>query len=117
MRQPAVTDESSAPFAVLPCDEVIPSTALTGGHDAQLFPCLWFDGKAEEAAKFYTSLLPDSSVDKVWHSPADTPSGPAGMVLTIDFTLNGQQNSSSEVVETTLLEEEKVDGIPEQRHD
>jgi predicted 3-demethylubiquinone-9 3-methyltransferase (glyoxalase superfamily) len=54
------------------------------------FPCLWFDGKAEEAAKFYTSLLPDSSVDKVWRSPADTPSGPAGMVLTVDFTLNGQ---------------------------
>jgi predicted 3-demethylubiquinone-9 3-methyltransferase (glyoxalase superfamily) len=54
------------------------------------FPCLWFDGKAEEAARFYTSLLPDSSVDKVWRSPADTPSGPAGMVLTVDFTLNGQ---------------------------
>jgi predicted 3-demethylubiquinone-9 3-methyltransferase (glyoxalase superfamily) len=30
-------------------------------------------------------------VDKVWGSPADTPSGPAGMVLTVDFTLNGQQ--------------------------
>ena len=55
------------------------------------FPCLWFDGKAEEAAKFYTSLLPDSRVDKSWRSPADTPSGPAGMVLTVDFTLNGQQ--------------------------
>lgn len=54
------------------------------------FPCLWFDGKAEEAAEFYTSLLPDSRVDKVWRSPADTPSGPAGMVLTVDFTLNGQ---------------------------
>jgi predicted 3-demethylubiquinone-9 3-methyltransferase (glyoxalase superfamily) len=55
------------------------------------FPCLWFDGKAEEAAEFYTSLLPDSRVDKVWRSPADTPSGPAGMVLTVDFTLNGRQ--------------------------
>ena len=54
------------------------------------FPCLWFDGKAEEAARFYTSLLPDSSVDNVWRSPADTPSGPAGMVLTVDFTLNCQ---------------------------
>jgi predicted 3-demethylubiquinone-9 3-methyltransferase (glyoxalase superfamily) len=54
------------------------------------FPCLWFDGKAEEAAKFYTSLLPESRVDKVWRSPADTPSGPAGMVLTVDFTLDGQ---------------------------
>ena len=55
------------------------------------FPCLWFDGKAEEAADFYTSLLPDSSIEKVWRSPAETPSGPAGMVLTVDFTLAGQR--------------------------
>ncbi|MEO8246937.1 MAG: VOC family protein [Chloroflexota bacterium] len=51
--------------------------------------CLWFDGKAEEAAEFYSALLPDSHVDRVWRSPADTPSGPAGMVLTVDFTLLG----------------------------
>jgi predicted 3-demethylubiquinone-9 3-methyltransferase (glyoxalase superfamily) len=56
-----------------------------------LYPCLWFDGKAEEAAQFYTSLIPDSHVDRVWQSPADTPSGPAGMVLTVDFTLAGQR--------------------------
>jgi len=54
-------------------------------------PCLWFDGQAEEAAEFYTSLLPDSRVGKAWRSPAETPSGPAGMVLTVDFTLNGQE--------------------------
>ena len=54
------------------------------------YPCLWFDGKAEEAAELYTSLLPDSRVEKVWRSPAETPSGPAGMVLTVDFILNGQ---------------------------
>lgn len=58
---------------------------------AKVFPCLWFDGQAEEAANFYVSLLPDSHVDKVWRSPAETPSGPAGMVLTVDFTLAGQQ--------------------------
>ncbi len=56
----------------------------------KLYPCLWFDGQAEEAARFYASLLPDSHVDNVWHSPAETPSGPAGMVLTVDFTLFGQ---------------------------
>jgi predicted 3-demethylubiquinone-9 3-methyltransferase (glyoxalase superfamily) len=56
-----------------------------------LYPCLWFDGNAEEAAEFYTSLLPDSHVDKVSRSPADTPSGPAGMVMTVDFTLAGQR--------------------------
>ena len=57
----------------------------------KVYPCLWFDGQAEEAASFYTTLLPDSRIDKVWRSPADTPSGPAGMVLLVDFTLAGQQ--------------------------
>ena len=58
---------------------------------AKITPCLWFDGQAEEAAQFYETLLPDSHVDNVWRSPADTPSGPAGMVLLVDFTLAGQQ--------------------------
>jgi predicted 3-demethylubiquinone-9 3-methyltransferase (glyoxalase superfamily) len=57
---------------------------------AKITPCLWFERDAEEAAKFYTSLLPNSRVGKVWHSPADTPSGPAGSVLLVDFTLAGQ---------------------------
>jgi predicted 3-demethylubiquinone-9 3-methyltransferase (glyoxalase superfamily) len=57
---------------------------------AKITPCLWFDGKAEEAAEFYVTLLPDSHVDKVWHSPSETPSGPEGMVLTVEFTLAGQ---------------------------
>ncbi len=55
----------------------------------KVYTCLWFDGNAEEAADFYVSLLPDSRVDKVWRSPAETPSGPAGMVLLVDFTLGG----------------------------
>jgi predicted 3-demethylubiquinone-9 3-methyltransferase (glyoxalase superfamily) len=55
------------------------------------YPCLWFDGDAEEAARFYTSLLHDSHIDRVWRSPAETPSGPAGMVLTVDFTVAGQR--------------------------
>jgi predicted 3-demethylubiquinone-9 3-methyltransferase (glyoxalase superfamily) len=57
----------------------------------KVYTCLWFDGQAEEAANFYISLLPDSRIDKVWHSPADTPSGPAGMILLVDFTLAGQK--------------------------
>ena len=57
----------------------------------KVFPCLWFDGKAEEAANFYVGLIPDSRIDKVWKSPAETPSGPEGMVLTVDFTVGGQQ--------------------------
>ena len=57
----------------------------------ELYPCLWFDGQAEEAANLYVTLLPDSHVDKVWRTPADTPSGPAGTVLTVDFTLAGNK--------------------------
>jgi predicted 3-demethylubiquinone-9 3-methyltransferase (glyoxalase superfamily) len=37
------------------------------------------------------TLLPNSHVDNVWWSPAETPAGPAGMVLTVDFTVAGQQ--------------------------
>ena len=51
-------------------------------------PCLWFGGDAEEAANFYVSLQPDSRIDGVFRAPADTPSGPAGTVLTVEFTLN-----------------------------
>jgi predicted 3-demethylubiquinone-9 3-methyltransferase (glyoxalase superfamily) len=54
-------------------------------------PCLWFDGQAEQAASYYVSLLPDSRIDRVVRSPADTPSGPAGMVLLVEFTLAGSR--------------------------
>ncbi len=57
---------------------------------SKISPCLWFDGKAEEAANFYTSLLPDSRVDKVVRAPSDYPSGKAGDVLVVEFTLAGQ---------------------------
>lgn len=57
----------------------------------KISPCLWFDGNAEEAAAFYTSLLPGSRIDEVVRSPADTPSGKAGSVLTVTFTLAGQR--------------------------
>lgn len=55
-----------------------------------LFPCLWFDGKAEEAAAFYTSLIPNSRIDAVNRAPADFPSGKKGDVLTVQFTLDGK---------------------------
>ncbi|HEY1431120.1 MAG TPA: VOC family protein [Stellaceae bacterium] len=53
-------------------------------------PCLWFDGKAEEAAHFYASLFPDSHVDAVHRAPGDYPSGKAGDVLMVEFTLMGR---------------------------
>ena len=54
-------------------------------------PCLWFDGQAEQAASFYVSLLPGSRIDRVIRSPADTPSGPSGTVLAVEFTLAGNK--------------------------
>jgi predicted 3-demethylubiquinone-9 3-methyltransferase (glyoxalase superfamily) len=55
------------------------------------YPCLWFDNHAEEAARFYTRVFPDSRIESVDRAPADTPSGPKGMVLTVNFTLSGQR--------------------------
>jgi predicted 3-demethylubiquinone-9 3-methyltransferase (glyoxalase superfamily) len=54
-------------------------------------PFLWFDGTAEEAARFYTSTFPDSRIDNVDRSPADNPSVKEGAVLTVSFTLAGQR--------------------------
>jgi predicted 3-demethylubiquinone-9 3-methyltransferase (glyoxalase superfamily) len=57
----------------------------------KVYPCLWFDKNAEEAARFYVSVLPDSRIDGVYRSPADNPSGKEGDVLIVDFTVAGQK--------------------------
>ena len=57
---------------------------------SKITPCLWFDGRAEEAANFYASILPDSRVDAVHRAPGDYPSGKAGDALLVEFTLMGQ---------------------------
>ena len=57
---------------------------------SKLNPCLWYTDKAEEAAAFYASVLPNSKVDSVTALPADSPSGPAGSVKVVEFTLMGQ---------------------------
>lgn len=51
--------------------------------------CLWYDGDAEDAAHFYATTFPDSSVDAVHLAPGDYPSGKEGDVLTVEFTLMG----------------------------
>jgi predicted 3-demethylubiquinone-9 3-methyltransferase (glyoxalase superfamily) len=58
---------------------------------SKIVPHLWFSDKAVEAANFYVSLFSDSRVDSVTPIPADTPSGPAGSVQVVEFTLAGQQ--------------------------
>ncbi len=56
----------------------------------RITPCLWFDGNAEEAARFYASVFPDSRVDNLIESPADNPSTRRGEVVVVEFTLLGQ---------------------------
>jgi predicted 3-demethylubiquinone-9 3-methyltransferase (glyoxalase superfamily) len=51
--------------------------------------CLWFDKEAEEAARFYASVFPDSKVTGVHKAPGDFPGGKEGTVLTVDFTVCG----------------------------
>ena len=51
--------------------------------------CLWYDGTAEEAARFYARTFPDSAVTAVHHAPGDYPDGKQGQVLTVEFTVVG----------------------------
>ena len=58
---------------------------------SKVSPCLWYNGEAEEAAKFYVSLLPDSKIETVQRNTVDSPAGKAGSVLVVEFTLAGQR--------------------------
>ena len=51
--------------------------------------CLWYDTEAEAAARFYAKTFPDSAVGAVFLAPSDFPSGKAGDVLTVEFTVAG----------------------------
>jgi predicted 3-demethylubiquinone-9 3-methyltransferase (glyoxalase superfamily) len=51
--------------------------------------CLWYSRDAEEAARFYASVFPDSAVAAVHRAPTDFPGGQAGNVLTVEFTVCG----------------------------
>lgn len=59
----------------------------------KITPMLWFDMVAEEAAAFYTALLPDSRIDRVVRAPSDNPSTREGDALLVEFTLAGQKFS------------------------
>jgi predicted 3-demethylubiquinone-9 3-methyltransferase (glyoxalase superfamily) len=60
-------------------------------RSSKIFTHLWYAREAEEAARFYASVFPDSRVDRVTTLMSDTPSGPPGSVKVVDFTLLGQR--------------------------
>jgi predicted 3-demethylubiquinone-9 3-methyltransferase (glyoxalase superfamily) len=51
--------------------------------------CLWYNKDAEAAARFYAETFPNSSMSAVHCAPSDYPSGKAGDVLTVEFTVAG----------------------------
>jgi predicted 3-demethylubiquinone-9 3-methyltransferase (glyoxalase superfamily) len=56
---------------------------------ARISPMLWFDKEAEDAAKFYTSIFPNSRINDVTHYTEAGP-GPAGSVMVVAYELDGQ---------------------------
>jgi predicted 3-demethylubiquinone-9 3-methyltransferase (glyoxalase superfamily) len=51
--------------------------------------CLWYDGTAVDAARFYADTFPDSTVGAVQRAPSDYPNGKQGDVLTVELTVIG----------------------------
>ena len=58
---------------------------------SKIYTHLWYAKEAEEAAKFYASIFPDSRIERVTPLLSETPSGPPGSVKVVDFTLLGQR--------------------------
>ncbi len=56
----------------------------------KLTTCLWFNGNAREAANFYASIFPDSSVEDNWMAPTDTPGNKKGEEIVVNFKIFGQ---------------------------
>ena len=56
----------------------------------ELTTCLWFNGNAREAANFYASIFPDSSVENNWIAPTETPGNQQGEEVVVNFKIFGQ---------------------------
>ncbi|MGA1279437.1 MAG: VOC family protein [Candidatus Nanopelagicaceae bacterium] len=56
----------------------------------ELTTCLWLDGKAREAATFYTSIFPDSRLKDNWIAPTDTPGNRQGEEIVVEFEMFGR---------------------------
>ena len=59
----------------------------------RIIPNLWFDTEAEEAARFYVSIFPSSEIRDITYYGEAGPGEP-GTVLTVDFTLDGQEHTA-----------------------
>jgi predicted 3-demethylubiquinone-9 3-methyltransferase (glyoxalase superfamily) len=64
---------------------------MTTKRQSKIYTHLWYAKDADEAARFYASVFPDSSVDRVTSLQSESPSGPAGSVKVVNFTLLGQR--------------------------
>lgn len=64
---------------------------MTTKRQGKIYTHLWYAKEAEEAARLYTSIFPDSKVDRVSTLQSESPSGPPGSVKVVDFTLLGQR--------------------------
>ena len=56
----------------------------------KITPFLWYSREAEEAARFYAGIFPDSRIKRVVAMPSESPSGPPGSVKIVEFELFGQ---------------------------
>jgi predicted 3-demethylubiquinone-9 3-methyltransferase (glyoxalase superfamily) len=56
----------------------------------EMTTCLWFDGTARQAATFYTSIFPDSSLSDNWIAPTETPGNEQGSEVLVNFTIFGR---------------------------
>jgi predicted 3-demethylubiquinone-9 3-methyltransferase (glyoxalase superfamily) len=59
-------------------------------HKQKITPFLWYSNQAEEAARFYVSIFPNSRIRRIAALQAESPAGPAGSVKVVDFVLCGQ---------------------------
>jgi predicted 3-demethylubiquinone-9 3-methyltransferase (glyoxalase superfamily) len=57
----------------------------------RITPMLWFDGQAEEAAKFYVSVFKNSKIKEITHYTGEEPPGKKGQVMTVSFELDGEE--------------------------
>jgi predicted 3-demethylubiquinone-9 3-methyltransferase (glyoxalase superfamily) len=66
-------------------------TIMATNVRSKIYTFLWYAKEAEEAAKYYASIFPDSRVERVTPLLSESPSGPPGSVKVVDFTLFGQR--------------------------